>query len=171
MSNAQVHFLSEYVRAERALRATLLAMTGCPEAVDDLVQNVAVALWTKWADYDADRPFRSWALGVARIEALRWRRGQARDRMVLSEETVALLAETADGLAERADERRHALHDCLRKVADHVRAVLRLRYTEGLRAGEIAERLGRTVGAVEMTLTRSRRALRECIERQAGGGT
>jgi DNA-directed RNA polymerase specialized sigma24 family protein len=38
-----------------------------------------------------------------------------------------------------------------------------MKYAEDMPAKGIAEHLGKSVGAVEMTLTRTRRALRDCI--------
>lgn len=63
-------FLALYEEHGRLVRGFLLAATGCPHQADDLQQSVARVLLEKFADYDDSRPFRSWVLGIARIEAL-----------------------------------------------------------------------------------------------------
>ena len=166
MAEQRQEFMAQFVRVERPIRALLLAATGNINLVDDLMQNVAVALWKKWAEYDPQRPFRTWALGVARIEILRWRRSAARDRIVLDDQMIDQLVGAADRAAEQADQRLVMLAECLDRVQGDAREALNLKYTDGLRSRQIAERLGKGVGAVEMILTRARRALRECIARK-----
>ncbi len=166
MTEQPQEFMAQFVHAERAIRALLLAATGDMNLVDDLMQNVAVALWKKWPEYNPERPFRVWALGVARIEILRWRRSAARNRIVLDIPLLDQLVGAADRAAEEADQRLPMLAECLDEVQGDAREVLNLKYTGGLRSRQIAEKMGKGVGAVEMILTRTRRALRECIKRK-----
>ena len=166
MAEERQEFMAQFVRAERSIRALLLAATGDWNLSEDLMQNVAVTLWKKWPQYDPERPFRSWALGVARIEVLRWRRSAARDRVVLDVQSLDRLVGAADRTADEADRSLALLTECLAGVAGDAREVLNLKYTVGLRSRQIAERMGKGVGAVEMILTRTRRALRDCVLRK-----
>ena len=166
MAEKRQDFMAQFVRAERSIRALLLAATGDMNLVDDLMQNVAVALWKKWQEYDPGRPFRGWALGVARIEILRWRRSAARNQHVLDVQMLDQLVGAADGAAEEADECLAMLGECLNQVQGDAREVLNLKYAKGLRSRQIAEKMDKGIGAVEMILTRTRRALRECIKRK-----
>ncbi len=160
------NFLSFYAEAERPLRAYLLASTGDLHEAEDLAQNVWRALWRKLDQYDERRSFRAWAMGMARMEALKWRQRMARSRLILSEEAVARLADTAEEVAGEVDARRIFLLDCLRELGDRAARVLHLKYYEGKKAREIAALLGGRTGAVEMLVTRARRQLRDCVERK-----
>ena len=159
-------FMAQFVRAERPIRALLLVATGDLDLVDDLMQNVAVALWMKWPEYNPEHPFRAWALGVTRIEVLRWRRSAARNRTVLNMQMIDQLVDAADRAAGKADQRLGLLAQCLDEVQADAREVLNLKYADGMRARQIAEEVGKTVGAVEMIISRTRRALRKCIQRK-----
>ncbi len=166
MAEKRKEFIAQFVRSERSLRALLLAATGDMNLAEDLLQNVASALWEKWPKYDPERPFRRWALGVARIEILRWRRSAARNRIVFDDRILDQLVDAADRTAEEADRSLALLAECLLEVNGNAREVLNLKYTLGLRSRQIAEKIGKSVGAVEMLLTRTRRALRDCILRK-----
>jgi len=159
-------FLKHFLPAEAVVKAYLLSATGDMRTADDLLQEVSGVLWEKFDRYDADRSFRPWALGVARLEVLKWRQGLARSREVLSAEAVEALMDAAAEHADDADERLVHLRDCVRAVSGTTRQMLRLRYWEVLAVRQIAEQLSKTVSAIEMALVRARRGLRECIEKK-----
>lgn len=168
--NDRERFLSLYEAHGRLIRGFLRAATGCPHQADDLQQNVARVLLEKFADYDESRPFRCWALGIARLEALKWRQRLARRREVLSAEAIDLLQAAGQDEADPFAERRERLPSCIAELPEASRLLVTLRYEQGLGAKEIAPRVGRTPAAVDMALSRIRRLLRACIDRKMSGG-
>ena len=162
-------FLKHFLTHEGVLKAYLLAASGNAVEADDLLQEVSSVLWERFADYDEARPFRAWALGIARLEILKWRQRLARRREVLSDQALHSLAQAADEQAEETEARRGLLNACLELLAEGVREVVQLRYTDALPLAGIAERTGRSVEAIEMVLVRARKALRECVERKRSG--
>jgi RNA polymerase sigma-70 factor (ECF subfamily) len=164
--DSQRRFLDLYEPHRVPLRGFLLAATGCPHQAEDLAQNVACILLAKFSAYDSTRPFGPWALGIARLEALKWRQQRARRREVLSAEAIDLMA---DGLADDFDlfaDRRALLPGCIARLQETARRLVALRYDEGLSAKDVAARVGRTPAAIDMALSRIRRTLRECITRK-----
>ena len=99
------------------------------------------------------------------IEILRWRRSAARSRVVLDVQALDQLVAAAERAAD-ANQNLAILAECLDKVQGDAREVLNLKYTAAISCRQIADRLGKGVGAIEMILTRTRRALRDCIERK-----
>jgi RNA polymerase sigma-70 factor (ECF subfamily) len=138
-------------------------------AVDDILQEVAVALFAQFADYDQTRPFVAWALGIAKHKIQdRWR-SLARSKQVVQD--AAVLEAMAEISAEMDDEfeaRRAALQECLSQVQGRASDLLRLHYHEGLEPRHIAEQLGLQAGHVRVLLNRVRGVLRDCIERRIG---
>jgi RNA polymerase sigma-70 factor (ECF subfamily) len=159
-------FLQGFLRQERLLAAYLLSATGDLHAAEDLLQGVARILWEKLAEYDESRPFGAWALGIARLEVLKWRQQAARSREVVSEDAMRLLAETASEDAGQLDERYYFLAECLKALGATARRVLELKYAQGRKIADISACLEKSVPAVEMILVRSRRSLRACVERK-----
>jgi len=159
-------FLKHFLTHQGVLRVYLLAATGDAVEADDLLQDVSIVLWEHFYEFDEARPFRNWALGVARIEVLKWRQQRARRREVLSEEVLESMAEAADELEQAVGEQRGLLRVCLEDLAAGVREVVKLRYMDALSIAGIAARTGRSGEAIEMVLVRARRVLRECVERK-----
>ena len=104
-----------------------------------------------------------WALGSGRV---RTKHGQAkgRNREIPSSETLDLLASTAEEHADEIDVRLSFLEECMGRLTTSCRNIMELKYLHDIRIADIAVRVGRNVGAIEMTLVRARRLLRECLD-------
>lgn len=154
---------------QRPLRAYLLAATGNLHETEDLSQAVWQVLWRKMDQYDEARPFRAWSFGVARLEVLKWRQGKARSREVLSEETLDRLVDTSTNFADHLSARHAYLLDCIAELSRASRKVVDMKYREGRLSREIGELIKKSTEAVDMMLSRIRKALRECVDRKTMG--
>jgi len=159
-------FTRYWTEAQPVVASYLSSLVPDFAAAEDLLQEVAVVLLRKFAQYDESRSFVSWALGVARYEALMLRRSQARNFLSFEADLAERVGEMYEELAPILDERAAALRECLPNVAGRAAEVLRLRYEEALSPAQIAQRLGAGSVAVRVMLTRVRAALRECVERR-----
>ena len=62
-----------------------------------------------------------------------------------------------------------ALRRCLARLGPAARQMIDLRYGQGMRSSEVAERLGRKVTTVYMTLSRIHRSLGDCVRQTLAG--
>jgi RNA polymerase sigma-70 factor (ECF subfamily) len=72
-------------------------------------------------------------------------------------------------LAEKQDywaERRQALMECIDRLPEPSKQLLRMKYDQGLSFAAMAAHLRRSVGGLKMALCRVRRALLDCAERR-----
>ena len=69
-----------FVEQDAVLRSYVYAATRSHADADDVLQEIWKTLAVKLDQYDETRSFRAWALGVARIQLLKWRQGKARSR-------------------------------------------------------------------------------------------
>jgi RNA polymerase sigma-70 factor, ECF subfamily len=108
----------------------------------------------------------AWLVGVARHKLVdHWRR-QERERRALS--VVAddpLVDESVDDWDVRLDA--SVAQDTLAALGAHHRSALTLRYLDGLPVAEVADVLGRTLGATEVLLVRAKAAFRRHYEEVA----
>jgi RNA polymerase sigma-70 factor (ECF subfamily) len=174
----QRRFLDHFLPVRGSLRTFFYAATRDAHEAEDLCQQVGAVLWRKFEQYDESRPFSAWAIGMARMELLKWRdryRRASRSRS-LSDAAITALAEAAVESAAveptEPDDRAAALKNCLARLAPKAREAIEKKYRDGQQIRAIAEAQGREVGAVEMALVRARRALKQCIEQamQRGQG-
>jgi RNA polymerase sigma-70 factor, ECF subfamily len=153
----------ELVRIFRArVLVMMCARTREPDAARDLCQDVLIAVLCALRQgqlRDTER-IAAFVHGIARNTAnnyLRTRRRQS----VLDELPEPVAAAVWDDPVESA-ERRQLVGRALSSVTQEDRRILMLTLAEGLKPGEIAERLGLND---EVVRTRKSRALRKVIER------
>ena len=162
----QERFLRLWTESQQAVVNYIHATVRDPAVAKDLAQETALVLFRRFAEYDAERPFLAWALGVAQFQVRGFRRDAARSLVCfdteLFDQFTAMWAETAANTSERSS----ALEVCLERLPARPRQMLRLRYFEEYNSEEIARRLGSTSAAVRVALQRIREQLRACVEQQ-----
>ncbi|WP_326567095.1 SigE family RNA polymerase sigma factor [Amycolatopsis rhabdoformis] len=155
---------AEYFSARRdAVRRTAYLLCGDWHKADDLAQTAFVAVhrrWKKIRDRAATDAYVRKTLVRAVIDESRrpWRREWQTE--VLPEPAV-----DAPGLADRVATREDLLA-ALKEVPPKQRAVLVLRYFEGLDVGAAAKALGCSEGNVKSQTARGLANLREVLERE-----
>lgn len=133
---------------------------------EDLLQEIAMTLLRKFADYDPSKPFLPWAIGVAKLAILGSRRDYARSRVVFDEALLERISNTfLETVPSQRDEEAY-LAVCLTKLPPKSRRMVRLRYFDSLDSREIARVLGTSEVAVRVGLLRIREQLRKCIVSQ-----
>jgi RNA polymerase sigma-70 factor, ECF subfamily len=168
----QLHdrFLRLFTVSEPAIRAFVRRLVPSRDDARDVMQEVALVLWRKFGECKAGEDFRRWAFGVARYEALAWLRDKTRDRHVLAEDVLEMLADDSVQVDERLELQREALRSCLDKLPKDRRRLVLAAYVPGTRIQEVAAQSGRTVAAFYQWLHRVRLALLDCVRRATAKG-
>ncbi|MEN1678389.1 MAG: sigma-70 family RNA polymerase sigma factor [Planctomycetota bacterium] len=149
------------------LLATVYAMVQNMADAEDIFQRASLILWRKFDEYEEGTEFRKWAVTVTRYEALNFIRKRRSERLFFSEAVLQALADTQQTLAASADEdeqRWAKLSDCLGRLPEHSRRLLKLYYEGTKTLAQVATQLGSTEGATRTALCRVRQALRRCVQ-------
>jgi RNA polymerase sigma-70 factor (ECF subfamily) len=158
------NFLRLYAESEAALRTFMRSLLPVRADATEAMQEVTLVLWQKFAEFDVTRDFRKWAFGVARIEALIFRRDKSRDRHVFDDALVGKLADAAAAAGSRHEAQREALDACLQKLPQAQRTLVLAAYAKGARIDELAAQRGQTAMSLYKVLQRIRQALLECVQ-------
>ena len=163
-------FVRLLMQNDRAIRAFLRSMLPSGLDVDEVMQEVSVVAWRKFEQLDEPENFRRWVCVIARYEVLMYRRKKARDRLVLGEEIVQLIADEGMEELDLRERQLDALAVCLNKLpAERKQLTLRV-YESEQPMKQIAEQIGRTPEALYKLLSRTRRELLQCIQRAVSEG-
>lgn len=161
-------FVSLFTAHQSAIHAYVRRLT--PRRVDacDVMQEVALVLWKKFDQFDVDGDFRGWAFGVARFQALAWRRDVARERkrLVLSPDTLELMSEETAAHADQLDLERQAIFQhCLGKLKPDQRSAVEAMYIglAGPRVTNTCGQMGIATGYAAVVCKKHIRELRTLI--------
>lgn len=152
-----------------ALRRLAGVYTRTTADADDLVQEIAIALWKALPTFRGECSERTFVFRVARNRALT--QLHRRHLPVVPLETASEVPDPAplsdDVMEQRA--RREALHRAVRQLPESLRAAVMLRL-EGLSDEESAGVLGISPNNVAVRLSRARDALRARMGPDEGEG-
>jgi len=152
-----------FLEAEEALRGFLRSLVPTRQDAQELMQEVAAVLWRKFEQLESPQDFRRWAFGVARMQALAFRRDRARDRHTFDEELLIMLAAEMEKAQDLLHAQRQALDSCLEKLPATQRALVTAVYHTGTKIEQVAQLMGKTPMALYKLLHRIRVALLNCV--------
>jgi RNA polymerase sigma-70 factor (ECF subfamily) len=137
--------------------ATLQRLGARPGDIDDLVQDVFMALYTNWPTLDTTRSLRPWLFGVAFRVVRTYRRRRVRERP----DGGLDLADAAPGPEGRlqGQESLALLSAALERVPEARRSVVVMHDLEGVDVVEIARQLAITKFGVYARLHKGRKEL------------
>jgi len=159
-------FARLFAQHDRWLFAYLVSLLSNAAHAEEVFQEVCVVLWRECETFELGTDFVKWVSVIAHHQVHRFRRQQRRIGPQLSDTAVDMLAEDAVERAELLESRRDALRQCLDKLPNKDRQLVRSCYGDARTTFKTAaEDLGRPVNTVYKALNRIRKVLYECIER------
>ncbi len=162
---AHERFLTSFLLAQPSLRSYLQSLVGEGADCDDIVQEVSLILWREFANYDPERPFIAWAIGIARNQVALYRRQSAVQRRRFNPQAEAALSIAFVELEDEFREQRLVLKNCLERLGPQAHELLCLRYQLGKELAVIAVERASSVNAVNKALGKIRRLLLDCTGR------
>ena len=161
----ETQFVAAMTDVQLSLQIYVRSLMPGDSLAGDVAQQANAKIWEKRSEFEPGTNFKAWALSIARYQVLTYRKQQARDaRLTFSEELESTItAELSQG-NENIQQRLEALRGCLEKLRSADRELLLHRYSASGTLADYAEKIGRSVGGLKVTLHRLRDALLKCIE-------
>ena len=156
-----------------ALYRMAARMLGPGSDAEDAVQETFLRAFRFLDGFDPTRPFLPWLSRIGYHAALQ-KLGQQKSapQPAFDETAVERIAEPREAGPERQTQRhetRQLLEELLRRLPAQDRALLSLRYRDGLSDAELAESFDMPAGTIKTRLFRARSKLRRWLAGQDGG--
>lgn len=164
-------FLRLLAEHERRLALYVTGLVACPQDAQDVMQEGKIIMWRQFHQFELGTNFPAWARKIFFYQILAHRRRSKRDRSEhLSDRLLELLSEESEtAIREQRWERREkVLQECVTKLSPEHREILELRYRDEASIEGISRRTERTEGAVYRLLSRLRKNLYLCVEKELG---
>ena len=160
-----------FLEHESWLRTVVRSRVEETDAVDDIMQNIALALVGRRETLREIGQIGAWLYQVAVRQVLMHRRSCGRSRNFRNRLTrdggLQQVAAERDPVASlMVAEREEAVRTAVRELDELDRQVLMLKYVEGWTYRRLAEMLGVSEDTIEYRLLRARRRLRALLAKQ-----
>lgn len=168
---SEANFMRLFVQHEPVLRAYARSMLPDWSSVDDALQEASVTMWKKLSQLENEDGFLPWAKVILRFKCLQTIERLRRERPLLSEDVLKLIADEADGATKSEYLHvRSAMNQCLSKFSEAHRELLLAPYDGAGRVKELAERAGKSANSLYKLLGRLREKLASCVRAGLSSG-
>jgi len=153
-----------FLQHQPSIRGFVLSMIPNFSMADDVMQETFITVTKKATSFEIGTSFAAWVKTIARykvLEAMRARRFET-----LSEDVLEALCTEPHELAGETDSRLALLRGCISQLPPQARRSIDYRYQNEHMPPQIASLMGCTVQSVNVTLSRARAFLRECVQRK-----
>ncbi len=163
---AEIDWQAALVEHNRWLRTVVLARVGQASAVDEVMQEVALAAIRQRTPLHDPGKLAPWLYRVALTQSLLYRRQQGRRRKLTNGYAERMRPTEQDGRVPDplqwmlASEQQRLVRRALLRLPRRDAEILLLKYTENWSYRQLAERLGMSESAIESRLHRARERLR-----------
>lgn len=144
----------------------IFSLVPCEADARDILQETSVALFRKFDQYDATRPFLPWAYRFAYLQVQKHREKSARSPLLFSEDVIDLIANERAHIEPQLDERLRVLDGCLSKLPQQDKELVTSRYALRQGAEEMMQRFDMSRRTLFRNLELLRQRLHECVSRQ-----
>jgi len=163
-----INWATTLAEHDRWLRITVGARLGERQAVDEVMQEVALAAVQQHAPLVDVTKISSWLHRLAVRKALLYRRQRGRQNKLVDRFSSRASPHNDPALEDPLnwllrDERLRHVRDALRRLPPRDAEILMLKYSEDWTYRQLAEHLGTTVTTVEARLHRARGRLRTAL--------
>ncbi len=169
---ARIDWDAELRKHARWLSAVIFARVGEPQAVEEVMQEVALQAIQQKAPIHDPAKVPQWLYRLAVLQSLLYRRRQGRRRKLL-ERYQQRFRPAADGASGDPlewllhGERLRLIREALANLPARDAEILLMKYAQDLSYEEIAERLGISFSAAQARLHRARARLRDELDKNS----
>lgn len=163
----QQEFIQLLDKHHRGLFAYVHSLIQQHADAEDVYQQAVLVLWRKFDDFELGTNFGAWSTKIARSAALEFWKSKRRRGPFLSEEFLELINTTyisSNRDANFFSDRAEALEECLQKLPEKDRDLVKQCYAPDRKFARIAEEKNRSVDAIYQAISRIRKRLARCVQ-------
>lgn len=155
-----------YLQYQPAIRSYILSIIPDFSLADDVLQETFIVVTRRASSFELGTSFAAWVKTIARFKCLEAIRSGKRKFESLSDEVIDALSAERHEFPAEVDSRLGILAACIEELAPQAKRSINFRYRNDHLPPEIASRMNCTVQSVNVTLSRARSFLRDCVQRK-----
>lgn len=158
-------FLDYLMKNQEKIYAYIFALLPHASVVDDLMQETVLVMWEKFDTFEPETSFYAWAKKIAFYKVTNYLNKQSRSKVLFTNEAIDSIDSQAQ-VFETIDLRLDALEECLKKLKDSDKHIIKKKYISSMTIKDIAEELGRPIPGMYKVMARIHHTLEVCVKRR-----
>ena len=158
-------YLRLLMSSQDRIYAFILVLVPNRHDADDLMQETVTWMWRKFDTFEPGTNFVAWGIAIARRRIMKFFDRHRRSRIRFSDEVLEAIEEETKSSLDGMDHFLAALSECVQKLDEADRRVIRMRYHQKIPTQQIADLLGSSVYVIYRSLARIHKALEACVRR------
>jgi RNA polymerase sigma-70 factor (ECF subfamily) len=158
-------FIKLYLANERRIYGFVRALIPNWNDVDDIIQETASVMWSKFDQFEKGTNFSAWALKIAHNQVLNYCKSRKKDRLCFSETALEGIANKSMHHVQNTDERLSLLRICLQKLQAAELSLIQMRYEPGGSTKSVSQQTGKNLHVLYRHLNKIHAKLLMCIRR------
>ena len=131
---------------------------------EDVLQETACVLWSKFAEYEADTHFFAWARQIAKNKVFEYYK-RKKPMFLIDSETLDRIQAVSEPILDSLDERMAALRGCLKKLDPQDAQLVHTRFSQNITIKETAEKTKQSVHTLYKRMAYIFVVLQVCIKK------
>ena len=132
---------------------------------DDIFQETVLVMCRKFKDFEPNSNFVAWGLEIARNKIMNYRQKQRSSDILFNAVLIQKINKRSGRFLGEMERRADALEDCIAKLSERDRQLLKFRYEMCSKISDISKKIGRPIHGLYKTFARIHIALRFCVEK------
>ena len=156
-------FLTQLLENQHRIYTSIVIKVPNAVDADDVMQEVMMTMWRKFPEFQPGTNFLAWANRIAHFCILSFRKKQKTDKLQFGDQVLEIIQDKVIPQLDDIDARVQALEDCIGKMSDKDRRLVQMRYVEGLKTKDVAQKLNRPIQGLYKVMARIQNALLDCV--------
>lgn len=157
-------FLKLFLKNEQHLFNFILMLAPNYSDAEDLLQESASTMWSKFDSFEQGTNFMAWARQIARFKVSNYYRSK-KIQFRLDEITLDALSEAASQSSQLLNDKKAALTFCLKKLQPTDRELLQMRYFQRYSIPTIAKKTNRSPHTLYRRMSAIYLLLQNCVRK------
>jgi RNA polymerase sigma-70 factor (ECF subfamily) len=158
-------FLSLFIKNQKRIYGFIASLVPNAVDTDDLMQETMMVMWRRFDEFRIGTDFAAWGIAIARKKIMKYRSSRVGTTMLFSKETIENILRCDQNLSGKTNDYMVALQQCLNKLEQKDRNIIRLRYENETSVKKLADIIGTTMDNAYKILSRIHAMLLRCVRR------
>jgi len=163
-------FIKLYLANERRIYGYVRALIPNWADVDDIIQDTASVMWSKFGEFEKGTNFSAWALKIAHFQVLNYYKTHKNNKLYFSEDTISSLSDKIASQTPNIDQRLSILRKCLQKLQASELSLIQMRYEPGSSTKIVSRQTGKEIHVLYRLFNKIHAKLLMCIRRTMAEG-